>query len=197
MKKNMTLVLCSVVSFLAMYAQVRTQRNLEGNCVRTQTEKTSGYEMAEALSPDGKKIVQYAYKWYSGYATANDKHTAIEMAQREAYATISRTVNNAIYDVGERMSGGYNANVQQAIASRWLQVSESVIRGCEPFGDVVVEYDPATRYYNVTAKVAMRGDRFNKLLDEANNYTPRNLTPEEVNVFVNVNVAIVNIMKAY
>lgn len=178
-----------------MNAQIGYERNLEGRCVRTVEEVTSGYEEAQSLSPDGRKLEKWAYKWYSGTAKANDRQTAVEMAQREAYATISRTIQTAVIDAGERAASGYNGNVSKAINSRWVQVSESVIRGCEPFGQNKIEYDPCTGMYTVTAKVAIRGDRFNKMLDEAVNYRPSFLTVEEINVFVDVNVSIVNIVR--
>ena len=190
-------MLCLGALSLTSNAQIGYERNLEGRCVAVTEEAQSGFEEAEALSSDGRKIERWAYKWFSGIAKANDKQTAIEMAQREAYATISRTINNAIIDAGERAASGYNGNVSKAINSRWVQVSESVIRGCEPFGKTKIEYDRCTGMYTVTAKVAMRGDRFNKMLDEVTNYRPTFLTVEEINVFVDVNVNIVNIVRGY
>lgn len=190
-------MLCAGAFSMTSFAQFSYERNLEGHCVRSTQEVQSGFEEAESLSRDGRKIERWAYKWYSGTATANDKQTAIEMAQREAYATISRTINNAVLDAGERVASGYNGNVSSAINSRWLQVSESIIRGCEPFGQAKVDYNSSTQMYTVTAKVAMRGDRFNKMLDEVVNFRPTFLTVEEINVFVNVNVDIVNIVRGY
>lgn len=190
-------MLCVAVLSMTSNAQISRERNLEGQCVATTEVATSGYAEAESLSPDGRKIEKWAYKWYSGTAKANDKQTAIEMAQREAYATISRTINNAVIDAADRAASGCNGNVSNALNSRWLQVSESVIRGCEPFGNAKVEYDRCTGMYTVVAKVAIRGDRFNKMLDEMANYRPTTLTVEELNVFVNVNVNIVNVVRGY
>ncbi|MBQ7852439.1 MAG: hypothetical protein IKA19_06485 [Muribaculaceae bacterium] len=197
MKKVFALMLCIGALSMTSNAQIGYERNLEGRCVATTEAETSGYAEAESLSPDGRKIEKWEYKWYSGTAKANDKQTAIEMAQREAYATISRTINNAVIDAGERATSGCNGNVSKALNSRWLQVSESVIRGCEPFGNAKIEYDRCTGMYTVTAKVAIRGDRFNKMLDEVANYRPTFLTVEEINVFVDVNVNIVNIVRGY
>lgn len=109
-------MLCVVVLSMASNAQISRERNLEGRCVSTTEVATSGYAEAESLSPDGRKIEKWAYKWYSGTAKANDKQTAVEMAQREAYATISRTINNAVIDAGERVAAGCNGNVRKALA---------------------------------------------------------------------------------
>ena len=190
-------MLCIGALSMTSNAQISYERNLEGRCVRTTEEAQSGYAEAESLSPDGRKIERWAYKWYAGTAKANDKQTAIEMAQREAFATISRTINNAVTDAAGRVTSGYNGRVSKEINSSWAQFSETVIRGCEPFGDTKIEYDRCTGMYTVTAKVAIRGDRFNKMLDEMKECRPQNLSVEEVNTFVNVNVAIVDIVTNY
>lgn len=85
--------------------------------------------------------------------------------------------------------------MQQALTSHWKQVSTSLQQGCEPFGNVTVEYSPTTHMYNVTAKVAIRGDRFNKMLNTAGNYKPEDLSGSELEQFIEVNKSIMEAAK--
>ena len=71
----------------------------------------------------------------------------------------------------------------------------SIQKGCEPFGDVTIEYSPSTRMYSVTAKVAVRGDRFNQMLNNAGNFRPDNLSGEELEQFIETNKAIMEAAK--
>lgn len=169
--------------------------SLEGEKVNVETMKVQGIEMSESLSDDGTEMISRPYKWYAGIGQADNKQMAIELAQREAYATISRVLNNAVYDESERGNVANNGRVQQALTSHWQQVSTSLQKGCEPFGDVRIEYNPTTRMYNATAKVAIRGDRFNKLLNTAGSFKPDNLSGDELEQFIEVNKSIMEAAK--
>ena len=81
------------------------------------------------------------------------------------------------------------------MTSHWEQFSTSLQKGCEPFGNTTVEYDQATRMYNVTAKVAIRGDRFNDLLNTAGNFRPSDLSGAELDEFIETNKSIMNAAK--
>ena len=160
------------------------------NVVVTQI-KTSGVEMVDDLSADGTRIEKVVYRWYSGTGIANNKQVAITLAQQEATATISRTLNNIVKDEAERGNVVNNGNVQQALTQHWEQISMSILKGCGPFGDAVVEYNPKDGMYTVTAKVGMRADRFAKLLENSQNVSrPQNLTQEEYQEFLDVNKSI-------
>ena len=169
--------------------------SLEGAEVVKETSKDQGIEMVDDLSEDGLSIRKVAYKWYAGRYSANDKATAIEMAQREAYATISRVLNNMVLDEAERGTLANNTDVQKAAKSHWQQVSLSIQKACEPFGETVVEYNPSTRVYTATAKVGVRGDRYNKMLNEAGSFKPDNLKGEELQQFMDVNKNILEAAK--
>ncbi len=164
--------------------------SLEGEKVAVETRKMQGIEMSESLNDDGTGMIQRPFKWYAGFGKADNKQMAVELAQREAYATISRVFQNVVKDNAERGNVANNGRVQQALTSHWEQVSMSIQKGCEPFGDVTIEYSPATRMYTVTAKVAVRGDRFNQMLNNAGNFKPDNLSGEELDQFIETNKAI-------
>ena len=163
--------------------------------VAVETVALQGIEMAESLSEDGSEIVSRPYKWYSGTATADNKQMAIELAQREAYATISRVLNNTVMDNAERGNISSNMKVRQAIRSHWEQVSSSVSKACEPFGKTVIEYNPSTGMYSVTAKVGVRGDIFFDLLEKAGKFEPQGLTQEELEQFIEENRSIMEAAK--
>lgn len=169
--------------------------SLEGEKVNTETIKMQGIEMSESLNDDGTAMISRPFKWYAGIGKADNKQMAIELAQREAYATISRVLNNAVLDQSERGNVANNGRVQQALTSHWKQVSTSLQQGCEPFGNVTIEYSPTTHMYNVTAKVAIRGDRFNKMLNTAGNYKPEDLSGSELDQFIEVNKSIMEAAK--
>ncbi len=168
----------------------QTTTSLEGQQVISETVEYSGYDKADALSDDGTEIIQIAYRWYAGIGKADNKQVAIELAQREAYATISRVLNNAVLDNAKRANLGNNGRVQQALTSYWEQVSVSVQKGCEPFGNTAIEYNPSTRMYEATAKVGIRGDRFNQLLNSAGDFKPADLSGDELDEFIKANKAI-------
>lgn len=203
MKKLFTFVMSAMVlascasSKRAVVSEVSRSAttSLEGEKVNVETMKVQGIEMSESLSDDGTEMISRPYKWYAGIGQADNKQMAIELAQREAYATISRVLNNAVYDESERGNVANNGRVQQALTSHWQQVSTSLQKGCEPFGDVRIEYNPTTRMYNATAKVAIRGDRFNKLLNTAGSFKPDNLSGDELEQFIEVNKSIMEAAK--
>ncbi len=155
----------------------------------------SGVEIVETLSEDGMEITKRPYKWYAGTGTADNKQIAIEMAQSEAYATISRVLNSVVLAESERGALVNNGKIQMALRSHWEQVSTSLIKGCEPFGNVSVEYNPANGMYTATAKVGIRGDKFNSLLANAGNFQPTDLSKEELEQFVATNKSIMEAAK--
>lgn len=204
MKKSIVFVL-SIVTLVSCASSKRaatvaesmrdTTTSLEGEQVNVEAMKMQGIEMSECLNDDGTEMISRPYKWYAGIGKANDKQMAIELAQREAYATISRVLNNAVLSESERGNVANNGRVQQALTSHWKQISTSLQKGCEPFGNVTIEYNPATHMYNVTAKVAIRGDQFNKLLNNAGSYQPESLSGTELEQFLEVNKAIMEVAK--
>ncbi len=169
--------------------------SLEGEEVNVETFKIQGIEMSESLNDEGTEMIMRPFKWYAGIGEATNKQMAIELAQREAYATISRVLNNAVLDQAERGNVVNNGHVLQALTVHWQQVSSSLEKGCEPFGNVIIEYNQATHKYNVTAKVAIRGDRFNKLLNSAGSYEPKDLEGSELEQFIEVNKSIMEAAK--
>lgn len=169
--------------------------NLEGEKVMVETARLQGIEMAEDLSEDGTKMVKVAYKWYAGIGKANDKQTAIETAELEARATISRIIENAVKTNAERATLSNNGDVQKALTSHWEQVSRSIQNACEPFGDTKIEYSQSTKMYTVTAKVGIRGDKFQQMLNNAGNYKPASLSGKDLDDFIEVNKQIMNAAK--
>ena len=169
--------------------------SLEGEKVVVETAKLQGIDMADELSEDGTKIVKVAYKWYAGIGKANDKQTAIEMAELEARATISRIVENAVMTTAERGTLANNGEVQKALTSHWQQVSRSIQNACEPFGDTKIEFSPSSKMYTVTAKVGMRGDKFQQMLNNAGNFKPSTLSGKDLDDFIKVNKEIMNAAK--
>lgn len=151
---------------------------------------TSGIEMLDALSEDGTKIVKVPYKWYSATGTADIEQVALQLAQQEAYATISRVFNNIVSDEAERGNTGNNSKVQQAITQHWEQMSLSILKGCEPIGEAIVEYNTENGMYTVTAKVGMTGARYNDLLKNSQNVEPEGLNEEEMQEFIQINKSI-------
>ncbi len=179
----------------AVDSERKTVTSLEGQQVVSETVKLSGIEMAEALNDDGTDMIKRPYKWFAGIGKADNKQVAIEHAQREASATISRVLNNAVKDGAERGNVVNNGRVQQALTSHWEQFSTSLQKACEPFGNTTIEYDPSTKMYQVTAKVAIRGDRFNQLLKTAGDFKPADLTGDDLEQFIETNKAIMEAAK--
>ena len=170
-------------------------KSLEGDKVMVETVRLHGIDEAEVLNEDGTKLIKMPFKWYAGIGTADNKQVAIELAQREAYATISRVLNNIVQDQAQRGNLANNGKVQQALSSYWEQISVSVQNACEPFGETVIEYNPSTGMYNVTAKVGIRGDRFNDLLDNAGKIPENELDKDELDEFIDINKSIMEAAK--
>lgn len=186
---------CGSSKNMAVQSNIEKQRSLEGEKVVVETTKLTGYDMSEGLNEDGTKLVKIAYKWFAGIGKADDKQTAIEMAELEARATISRVIENAVLAESERGTLVNNGEVQKALKSHWQQVSMSIQNACEPFGDTKIEYSPTTKMYTVTQKVACRGDKFQQMLNNAGNYKPNNLSGKDLDDFVEANKSIINAAK--
>lgn len=186
---------CGSSKNMAVQSNIEKQTSLEGEKVVVETTKLTGIEMVEALSEDGTKMVKVPYKWYAGIGKANDKQTAIEMAEMEARATISRIIENAVDAKIEESKLAVDGEVHKAIAANWTQVSKSIQNGCEPFGDTKVEYSPSTKMYTATAKVGIRGDKYQQLLNNAGNYKPAQLSQSQMDEFIQLNQSIMNAAK--
>ncbi len=169
----------------------KTVNSLEGQKVVSETVKLTGIEMSESLNEDGTELIKRPFKWFAGIGKADNKQVAIELAQREAYATISRVLNNAVKDEAERGNVANNGRVQQALTCHWEQASVSLQKACEPFGNTTIEYNPATRMYEATSKIGIRGDRVNQLLKTAGSFKPADLSGNELDDFIAANEAII------
>ncbi len=170
-------------------------KSVEGEKIVQETTLMQGIDMVETLSEDGSKMVQVPYKWYAGIGKANDKQIAIELAQNEARATISRVIETAVSAQAERGAVANNGNVQKALTSYWKQVSASIQNACEPIGETKVEYSPSSKMYTVTAKIGIRGDRYQQLLNSAGSYRPTNLSQDDLQIFLETNQAIMEAAK--
>lgn len=179
----------------AVESKITTVTSLEGNKVNQEIEEQRGVEVMKDLDENGN-ITEKSFLWYSGHGKADDKQTAIVLAQREAYATISRVLNNAVMDESKEEGLGNNGHVQRALQMHWKQVSTSLEKGCEPLGSAKIQYDPTTRMYDVTAKVGIRGDRFVQLLNTAGDFKPSDLKGEELEDFIKTNRAIMEAVKS-
>ena len=180
--------------------QPATQKSvvgLEGEQVVRQVLKDNGVEMVESLSEDGLSVRKVAYRWFSGTYTADNRAVAIEIARREAMSTVVRAINSVVQDKAEKGSISVSGKVQDAIKSYWRQQSQAIMSGCEAFGDVVLEYNPTTKMYTAIAKVAMRGDRFNKAVESAGTHRPKTLSQEELKEFVALNNSIIEAAKNF
>ena len=193
------MVSCGTAKSVAMAPAVESSRktttSLEGDKVTTETVKLTGIEMADALNDDGTDLIKRPFKWFAGIGKADNKQVAVELAQREAYATISRVLNNAVLDQAKRGNVANNGRVQQALTSHWEQVSASLTKACEPFGNTTIEYNANTRMYEATSKVGIRGDRFNQLLNTAGNFKPSDLSGDELEQFIQANKSIMEAAK--
>lgn len=157
--------------------------------------KLNGIEMVETMSDDGMLIIKRPYRWFAGIAEADVQSVAVEMAQLEAYATVSRVIENMVMAKAERGSFGVNGKVQKAIMSHWEQVSMSIQKACEPFGETEVSFNSETGFYEVVTKVGIRGDRYVRMLDGAKDVHPDGLNAEETKEFVELNQTIINAAK--
>ena len=179
----------------AVQSQINTQKSLEGDKVTVETTQLQGIDKVDDLSEDGLSMVKVPYKWYAGIGKANDKQTAIEIAEREARANIARVIETMVKTEGERGTLVNNGDVQKAIKLHWEQVSSSLQNACEPFGGTKIEFNPTSKMYVVTAKVGIRGDRFQKMLNNASNFKPSNLSGKDLDDFIQVNKSIMNAAK--
>ena len=191
----LVLVSCGSSKNMVVQSNIDKQKSLEGEKVVVETTKLQGIDMVEDLNEEGTKIIKIPYKWFAGIGKANDKQTAIEMAELEARATISRVIENAVLAQTERGTVANNGEVQKALTSHWQQVSMSVQNACESFGDTKIEYSPSTKMYTVTAKVGIRGDKYQQLLNNAGNYKPNSLSGKDLDDFIEVNKSIMNAAK--
>lgn len=185
------IIITAVMLISGIYAMAQ-----DGNIIRLTDIEQTGIEMQKTLSTDGSEIVERPYKWYSGIAQADDRQMALEIANREAYATISRIVENIVNDNCERAGLAVNGKVEKAVKSYWKQMSQSILKGCTPFGKATVDFNTKTKMYMVTAKVAIRGDRFQKLMGEAQEEKPIGLNQSELNEFIEINQAIIDAAKS-
>lgn len=174
-------VLCGI--YCVAYAQ-------PGDVVRLDDIEQSGYDMQKSINDDGSGFIERPYKWYSGIGKADDKQIALELAQREAYATISRIINNIVDDKCEKIASSMEGRVGKAVQSCWTQISQNIVSGCEPFGKAVVEYDSRFGMYIVTAKVAVRGDRFLKMLGEVSSIKVDGFSEAEMDEYAAINAEI-------
>lgn len=172
-----------------------TTKSIEGSKVTSVQLETFGIEKAETLNAAGTDIIMMPYKWFLGIGESQDQQVAIEMAQREAYATISRVVVNGVKDEAERGVITVNDNVQRALNSHWAQFSTTLLKACAPFGKTEIQYDKTTKVYKAYAKVAVRGDKWNELLENAANFRPKDLTGEDLDNFIEINRAILDASK--
>ena len=156
--------------------------------------KLHGLEMIETLSDDGMRIVKRPFKWFAGIGESDNKQIAIEMAQREAQSMVSRIIRNEVIDQATKLSLDVNGTTCQALLSSWKQYSHSILIGCEPLGDVEIQYDRNSGIYKVKAKIGIQGDRFKKMMNEYKKRRPANLTSVEYRQFINISQTIVNIM---
>ena len=179
----------------AVQSQINTQKSLEGDKVTVETTQLQGIDKVDDLSEDGLSMVKVPYKWYAGIGKANDKQTAIEIAEREARANIARVIETMVKTEGDRGTLVNNGDVQKAIKLHWEQVSSSLQNACEPFGGTKIEFNPTSKMYVVTAKVGIRGDRFQKMLNNAGNFKPSNLSGKDLDDFIQVNKSIMNAAK--
>lgn len=161
----------------------------------TKTIKTNGIEMVETLNEDGTDLIRRPYRWFAGMAEADVESIAVEMAQLEAYATISRVIENAVLAESERAAIAVDGKVQKALKSHWQQISMSIQHASEPFGEAESTYDGSTGLYHVIAKVGIRGDRYVKLLDGAASVKPNDLSGDDLQQFIDANQAIIDASK--
>ena len=181
-------IIVLVALMLASMARVEAQNTKT-------TLKLQGVEMVETMSDDGMSMIKRPYRWFAGMAEADVQSVAVEMAQLEAYAAISRVIENLVTTNAERGSTVVNGKVQQALKSHWEQMSMSIQKACEPFGDTEVTYNSETGLYKVIAKVGIRGDRYVKLLDGAKDTKPEGLSGNDLKEYIDANGAIIDAAK--
>lgn len=171
-------------------------QSVSKNGTVTETVQITGIDMVKTLSNNGKSLVERPYKWFAGTGTVDNKQAAIELAELEARAAISRVLSNAVLAEAERGNVITNSKAMQAVTSHWEQVSSSLQKACELFGDAVVVYDKATKLYTATVKVGMKGDVYMDALNNAGMAeAPADLTQEEAEEFIQLNKTIMEAAK--
>lgn len=187
MKKKIQIVVMGIFVLLA-FAACKSTHPVQPPVAATQYAAVDnwGVEKADALSKDGTAMVTRSYVFWEGTGVADDKQLAIEEAQREAYAAISRTVTGAVqYAVGS--DGNLRDNVQQKLTQHWTQFANVVLRGCSPFGKASVTYDNSSKMYSAKAKVAMEEDKYKELLGAAANQKDKSLNKSDLENFNAIN----------
>lgn len=184
MKKSVIIATVLVAFAMATVAQTTTK-----------ILKLQGVEMIETINDDGSSMIKRPYRWFAGMAEADVESVAVEMAQLEAYAAVSRVIENVVSAAAKRSTLMNDGKAVKALQSHWEQVSFSIQNACEPFGDTEVNFNARTGLYEVIAKVGIRGDRYVKLLDGAKNVKPEGLDKDELQEFIKVNDAIINAAK--
>lgn len=135
----------------------------EGTPVKVEAMKV---EKITELTPDGLDTREVAYKYYTGFGQADKKAAAIDYAQRDAINKISNVISVAVKNAAAGKQLSVDGKVLDAIARSWSQVSETLIQGMEPVGEIEYVFNSQTGMYDVTAKMGMRGDRFLQQLGE-------------------------------
>lgn len=186
---------CGSTKNTAVQSTIDKSTSLEGEKVVVETVKLYGIDMMETLNEDGTKMIKMPFRWFAGIGKADDKQTAIEIAESEARATISKVIENMVMENTERSSLVNNGEVQKAITSHWKQVSMSIQNACEPIGDTKIEFSPSQKMYTATTKVGIRGDRYQQLLNTASNFKPNNLSGADLDQFTKTNQSIINAAK--
>ena len=92
----------------------------------TKTLKLQGVTMVETINDDGTDVIKRPYRWFAGMAEADVESVAVEMAQLEAYAAVSRVIENAVSTKAERSSLAVDGKVSKALKSHWEQMSFSI-----------------------------------------------------------------------
>lgn len=205
MNKLFTLAMAIVATFMlascgsskptAVTSTVEKTRSVEGDRVVEETTVMNGVEMIETLSEDGTKMIKRPYRWFAGIGKANDKRMAIEIAEHEARANVSRSLETMVMATVEKGALVDNSVVQEALKSHWKQISGNILTGCEPIGAAKVEYNKKTQMYTATAKVGIRGDIYQQMLQKAASFKPTNLSGKDLDQFIETNQTIIDAAK--
>ncbi len=174
-------------------SQIRTVTSLENREVREVEMELSGIEVTEVLSEDGTRMEKIPVKWFAGTHPSDNQRIAIEVAQREAFNTVARTIETEIMSKAQFGDLDLNGTAATAFKSFAVQASHAVVRGCSPYGKAKIQYDPASGKYTAWVKVAIEGPQYQKLLKAAANEVQKEVSPEEMDNFVS---AINKVMEA-
>lgn len=179
--------------------QIQTVTSLEGQQVNKETRADTGYDEGKGLSADGTKIEMVTYKWWAASADVDNKSAAIALARQRAYNAVADNVNKCVASEVNSDSNigiaGANGQYLESVTGAWKQFSNAVMKGCEPWGELEIEYNPSTGQYSVWAKVAIRGDRFVKLLNETATAAPANLSGSALDAYMETNKKIADALR--